>query len=218
MLYPPISESVISIFSTFHELRSAKREYILNRSPTQIDASSPPAPGRISTRTSFSSDGSFGSKPTFIFVTMFSISAVEFLMMSSYSLFISSSVSSLSNSSASDMSEVSVSHCLKSSTIEDISLCFFAISAYLFGSLEISTFDRSSSNCFCDSTIAVSFLINVSSMSYLFCIFKKSIKFISIFTVFYAICHSNSCDFNLVIRWRFCCHFLHPYSRSTKKS
>src|SRR5258708_6762140 len=60
-LRPPAPLSLIDIISIFQPLRSAKREYIRNRSAAKSDASSPPVPARISRMMFLASFGSFGT-------------------------------------------------------------------------------------------------------------------------------------------------------------
>ena len=64
-LYPPTPVSLALRSSVFHLLLSAYLEYILNKSPANKAASSPPAPPLISTITFFSSLGSFGNNNIF---------------------------------------------------------------------------------------------------------------------------------------------------------
>ncbi len=48
---PPIPEKVVEIISAFHSFRSATRMYMRSRSAANSEASSPPAPARISRKT-----------------------------------------------------------------------------------------------------------------------------------------------------------------------
>ena len=64
-LAPPMPLSLIDVSSTFQLRASANRVYIRNNSAANSEASSPPAPARISSTMSLSSFGSFGSSRTF---------------------------------------------------------------------------------------------------------------------------------------------------------
>ena len=153
-----------SIGSTFQAFLSAKRVYILYKSPTHIAASSPPAPGRISTSTSFSSSGSFGKRAIFMFSVRSTIEDFDSLTNSSSSVFMSVSSSDFNISSASAISPLSVLHSLNKTTIAVTSLCLLANSAYAFGSEDMSIFCNSASISPSEFSKAVSFSTRASSI------------------------------------------------------
>ena len=65
-LYPPTAPSETSVMLNVQPFMSQYRLYMLNKSPANRAASSPPVPARISIWTFFASSGSLGTKRSLI--------------------------------------------------------------------------------------------------------------------------------------------------------
>ena len=120
--YPPADPGSAFVISILQFLLSAYLEYISNKSPAKILASSPPAAPLISTMIFLSSLGSFGNNNTSSSFSIFSFSTVKLLKSSLASSAISLS---LSNSLASSKSLNIFLYSLYFSTISDIDACSF---------------------------------------------------------------------------------------------
>ena len=131
-LKPPAVPSFKSTILTFHPLFSANFEYILNKSPAKILASSPPVPALSSITIFLESSGSFGIS---IIFNSSSISLIKSLFEDNSedaNSIISLSLSDFKISSASLIFSLIVLYSFILSTISFKSLYSFEILTYCF--------------------------------------------------------------------------------------